>query len=155
MQNKPVLFTKAFVALCLAILSLANRAAAQYTLDAVDQVSFKKGIHANGNINLSSVAYAASGIAARRNPFDWFATGSVNLDLFGISTPFTFSYTNARINYSQPFNRIKIIPQYKWAKLHLGSGYMNFNDYTLANHVFTGYGIELTPRQFKFMAMKG
>jgi hypothetical protein len=32
---------------------------------------------------------------------------------------------------------------------------MNFNDYTLANHVFTGYGIELTPKQFKFMAMKG
>jgi hypothetical protein len=32
---------------------------------------------------------------------------------------------------------------------------MNFNDYTLANHVFNGYGIELTPRQFKFMAFKG
>lgn len=155
MQNKPVLFRTGLPALALAILLLANRATAQYTLDAVDQVSFKKGLHVNGNINLSSVAYKASGIEARRNPFDWFATGSLNLDLFGISAPLSFSYTNARINYSQPFNRIKIIPQYRWAKLHLGSGYMNFNDYTLANHVFTGYGIELTPRQFKFMAMKG
>jgi hypothetical protein len=155
MQKKLILFRKELLALILAILLLGSKAAAQYTLDAIDQVGFKKGIHANGTVNLSSVAYAASGIAARRNPFEWFATGSLNLNFFGISAPFTFSYTNARVSYSQPFNRIKIIPQYKWAKLHLGSGYMNFNDYTLANHVFSGYGIELTPKQFKFMAMKG
>jgi hypothetical protein len=155
MEKKPVLLRKEFLAVVMAVLVLGQKAAAQYTLDAVDQVSFKKGIHINGSFNLSSVAYAASGIPARRNPFDWFANGSINLNLFGISAPFSFSYTNAQVNYSQPFNRIKIVPQYKWAKLHLGSGYMNFNEYTLANHVFTGYGIELTPRQFKFMAMKG
>jgi len=121
----------------------------------VSQVGFKKGIHAGGTFNLSSVAYTASGIPARRNPFDWFATASIDLNLFGISAPFTFSYTNAQLNYSQPFNRIKIIPQYKWVKLHLGTGNMNFNEYTLANHVFSGYGIELTPRQFRLMAMTG
>lgn len=155
MQKKLIPLRIKLLALILAILLPGIRAAAQYTLDAIDQVGLKKGIHANGSINLSSVAYAAAGIEARRNPFDWFATGSVNLNLFGISAPFTFSYSNAQLNYSQPFNRIKIIPQYKWVKLHLGSGNMHFNDYTLANHVFTGYGIELTPRQFKFMAMKG
>ncbi|OQP62622.1 hypothetical protein A3860_26795 [Niastella vici] len=155
MEQKDTLLQKKFLAVLVAALVLGHTASAQYTLDAVDQVGFKKGIHMNGSFNLSSVAYAASGIPARRNPFDWFATGSINLNLFGISAPLSFSYTNAQLSYSQPFNRIKIIPQYKWAKLHLGSGYMNFNDYTLANHVFTGYGIELTPRQFKFMAMKG
>jgi hypothetical protein len=152
---RPILLKKKYLAVIITALVLGHTAKAQYTLDAVDQVGFKKGVHINGSFNLSSVAYTASGIAARRNPFDWFATGSINLNLFGISAPFSFSYTNAQLNYSQPFNRIKIIPQYKWAKLHLGSGYMNFNDYTLANHVFTGYGIELTPKQYKFMAMKG
>ena len=146
---------KEFLALFLTALLLGNRVTAQYTLDAVDQVSFKKGIKASGTFNLSSVGYTASGIPARRNPFDWFASASVNLNFFGISAPFSFSYTNAQLNYSQPFNRIKIIPQYKWVKLHLGSGYMNFNDYTLANHVFNGYGIELTPGRFKFVAFKG
>ncbi len=151
---KPALLRKK-LAVIITALVLGRSATAQYTLDAVDQVSFKKGVHINGSFNLSSVAYTASGIAARRNPFDWFATGSINLNLFGIAAPFSFSYTNAQLNYSQPFNRIKIIPQYKWAKLHLGSGNMNFNDYTLANHMFTGYGLELTPKQFRFMAMKG
>lgn len=155
MQKNLIVCNNKHLALILAILMLGSRTIGQYTLDAVDQVSFKKGIHAGGTFNLSSVAYTASGIPARRNPFDWFATGSINFNLFGISAPFSFSYTNAQLNYSQPFNRIKIIPQYKWAKLHLGSGYMNFNDYTLSNHVFNGYGIELTPRHFKFMAMKG
>jgi hypothetical protein len=32
---------------------------------------------------------------------------------------------------------------------------MNFNEYTLSGHVFNGYGMELTPKSFKFMAMAG
>src|SRR5690348_12930616 len=114
MEKKGIVLRKEFLAVMVAAIVLGHKATAQYTLDAVDQVGFKKGIHMNGSFNLSSVAYAASGIPARRNPFDWFATGSINLNVFGISAPFTFSYTNAQLNYSQPFNRIKIIPQYKW-----------------------------------------
>jgi hypothetical protein len=155
MEMKLIVRKRAFLVTLVVVLVLGNRAHAQYSLDAVDQVSFKKGIHAGGTFNLSSVAYTASGIPARRNPFDWFATGSINFNFFGIAAPFSFSYTNAQLNYSQPFNRIKIIPQYRWAKLHLGSGYMNFNEYTLANHVFNGYGIELTPKVFRFLAMAG
>src|SRR3954470_20440889 len=128
MKKKPIVLKTVFLALFLAGILRGDRAKAQYTLDAVSQVGFKKGIHAGGTFNLSSVAYTASGIAARRNPFDWFATASLDLNLFGISAPLSFSYTNAQLNYSQPFNRIKIIPQYKWVKLHLGTGYMNFNE---------------------------
>ena len=32
---------------------------------------------------------------------------------------------------------------------------MNFSQYTLANHIFTGAGVELTPKNFKFSAMYG
>lgn len=145
---------KLYILIVLMIAAISARGQ-DYSLDAIKQIGLKKGITANGSFSLSTVAYTAKGIAYRRDPFNWFATGSLNLNLFGIAAPLSFSYTNAQLNYSQPFNRIRIIPQYKWMKLYLGKGNMNFNEYTLAGHVFNGYGIELTPKKFKLMAMAG
>lgn len=126
-----------------------------FSYDALKDISLKKGVTINGSFNLNSVAYQASGQEARRDPFNWFANATLNVNLFGIAAPLSFSYSNAKLIFSQPFNRLKFIPQYKWVKLHLGNGNMNFNEYTLGGHMFKGYGIELTPKKFRIMAMKG
>jgi len=123
--------------------------------EALKDISLKKGITVNGSFNLNSVAYQSNSHVARRDPFNWFANASLSINFFGIPTPLTFSYTNAKANYTQPFNRLRFVPQYKWIKLHLGTGSMNFNEYTLAGHVFKGYGFELTPKKYRFMFMKG
>lgn len=123
--------------------------------ETLKDISFKKGITANGSFNLNSVVYQSNREVSQRDPFNWFANASLNLNFFGIPTPLTFSYTNAKANYTQPFNRLKFVPQYKWIKLHLGTSNMNFNEYTLAGHVFKGYGLELTPKKYRFMFMKG
>ncbi len=121
-----------------------------------DALSLKKGIRINGGLGLSSVYYNSTGPSGyQQDPFTWFATGNLNINLFGISTPFTFSYSNAHAQYTQPFNRFRFIPKYKWVRLYLGTGSMNFSNYTLAGYTFKGYGVELTPGKFYFKAMYG
>lgn len=121
-----------------------------------DALSLKKGIKINGGLGLSSVYYSSNGVASYQpDPFTWFATGNLNINVFGISAPFSFSYSNAHAQYSQPFNRLRILPKYKWVRLYLGTSSMNFSNYTLAGYTFNGYGIELTPGHFSFKAMYG
>lgn len=121
-----------------------------------DALSLKKGVKINGGLGLSSVYYSSNGVASYQpDPFTWFATGNLNINLFGISAPFSFSYSNAHAQYTQPFNRLRILPKYKWVRLYLGTSSMNFSNYTLAGYTFNGYGIELTPGHFTFKAMYG
>jgi hypothetical protein len=68
----------------------------------LETIGIKKGIKFNGSVNLNTVGYYASGIQQRRDPFNWFLTGSLNVNLFGYNAPFSFSYSNANKNFSQP-----------------------------------------------------
>lgn len=139
--------------LCHAITGLAQ------DLDAVESkvraFSFKKGIRMSGSLSFNTISYMANGTAARRDPFNWYANSNLTLNVFGLDVPFSFSYTNARLSYTQPFNRIRFSPKYKWVKTHIGTSNMNFSSYTLAGHQFKGYGLELTPKKWRFMAMYG
>lgn len=121
-----------------------------------DALSLKKGIKISGGLGLSSVYYQSNGPATyQQNPFAWFATGNLNINLFGLNAPFSFAYTNAQAQYTQPFNRIRVLPKYKWVRLYIGTSSMNFSNYTLAGYTFNGYGIELTPGHFSLKAMYG
>ncbi len=102
-----------------------------------------------------STGYAVQGIAARRDPFTWIATGNLNVDLYGWSVPLAFSYTNNQGRFQQPFNRYGISPHYKWIKAYLGYHSLTYSFYTLNGHVFLGAGVELTPGNFRLQAMYG
>jgi hypothetical protein len=115
----------------------------------------KKGVKVNGSINLNTLGYYAHGVEQRRDPFNWFATGSLNFNLFGYSAPFSFSYSNANKNFSQPFNQFSFAPQYKWIKTYIGYNAMTFSNYTLAGHIFLGGGVELAPDKWRISAMYG
>src|SRR4249920_3173826 len=73
----------------------------------LEVISLKKGVKTTGSININTVGYQAWGIPQRRDPFNWFLTGSLNFTLFGYAAPFSFSYSNANSSYSQPFNQFK------------------------------------------------
>ena len=121
----------------------------------LEEIGISKGIDFSGSINLNTVGYLANGIGQRRDPFNWFLTSNLNLNLFGYSAPFSFSYSNANKSYSQPFNQFSFSPQYKWLKTYIGYNSMTFSNYTLAGHVFLGGGVELTPGKWKISAMYG
>jgi len=121
----------------------------------LEVISLKKGVKTTGSININTVGYKAWDIPQRRDPFNWFLTGSVNFTLFGYAAPFSFSYSNANSSYSQPFNQFKFAPQYKWIKTYIGNTSMTFSPYTLAGHMFYGGGVELTPDRWRIALMYG
>lgn len=121
----------------------------------IEQMLSSDPLKIRGSVNLSSTAYAASGVENKREPFTWMATGNLGISLFGIDIPLTFSYSNRKAAYTQPFNRLSLSPSYRWIKTYIGHSSMTFSNYTLAGHQFLGGGVELTPGNWYFGAMYG
>ncbi|MBN8703121.1 MAG: hypothetical protein J0M08_08650 [Bacteroidetes bacterium] len=121
----------------------------------LEKIGKKEMVRLNGNLAYSSVFYNASGIENRRQPFTWFLNGSIAANLLDVSLPFTFTYSNNQVAYTQPFNMQSFTPTYKWIKGYAGITAMNFSQYTLAGHVFAGAGIELNPKKIRFSCMYG
>src|SRR5258708_1150792 len=121
----------------------------------IEKLGRKDMVKVSGGLNYSSVFYNADGIPNRRQPFTWFLNGNISVNILDISFPFTFNYSNNQVAYTQPFNIQSFNPTYKWIKGYAGITSMQFSQYTLAGHVFTGGGVELTPKNFKFAAMYG
>jgi hypothetical protein len=118
-------------------------------------MGFKKGIKVTGGVNLSNIFYHTSDTVARRDPYQFILSGTLNLNLFGYDTPFSFTYSNSQRSYTQPFNRLSFTPQYKWIKAYIGYTSMSFSPYTLSGHSFKGAGVELTPGNWRFALMAG
>ncbi len=112
-------------------------------------------IKTGGGLSYSSIFYNANGIPDRRDPHIWFLSGNVTTSVLGISLPFTFNFSNNQTSYSQPYMLQSLNPSYKWIKGFVGITSMNFSQYTLAGHIFSGAGIELTPKNYKISIMYG
>lgn len=121
----------------------------------LNKLGKKDMVKITGGLNYSSVFYNADGIQNRRQPFTYFLNGNVTANFIGITLPFTFNYSNNQVNYTQPYNIQSFNPTYKWVKGYAGITSMNFSQYTMANHIFAGGGIELSPKNFKFAALYG
>lgn len=121
----------------------------------LERIGDEKPLTITGGINATGIGYAIDGLAARRDPFNWFLTGNINLSIYGWSVPLSFSYSNQNVAFRQPFNQYGISPEYKWIKGYLGYHNLTYSSYTLAGHVFLGGAIELTPGKFHFHSMYG
>lgn len=109
----------------------------------------------SGGINFTSLLYWSDGIAARRDPFTMYASGNLTLNFLDVAMPISYSYSNQKGTFTQPFNQFSISPTYKWIKTFMGFHAVNYSSYTLAGHVFAGGGFELTPKSWKIGAMYG
>jgi hypothetical protein len=121
----------------------------------LEGMGLKKGIKATGSVNFSNILYATNDSVSRREPYQFFLTGNLNLNIFGYEAPFSFTYSNSRKSYTQPFNRMSITPHYKWIRAYIGHTSMTFSPYTLSGHSFRGAGLELTPGNWRMAMMYG
>ncbi len=113
-------------------------------------------VQVTGGLSVNQIAYAASGLQSRRDPYTMYLSGNLNFNLWGWSVPLSVSYSNQEFAYQQPFNQYGLHPTYKWVSGHLGWASMNFSPYTLSGHLFRGAGVELSPEGgFHFSAMWG
>ena len=121
----------------------------------LDEFSFKKGLKMNGGLSLSNDFYAGSDSLVKRDPYAFYLNGNLNMNLWGIAMPFSFSFSNTQRSYTQPFNRFKLDPRYKWVHLLVGTNVMSLGKYTLSDHDFNGVGVELTPGNWEISGMFG
>lgn len=129
--------------------------AQEIDIENVYKVNFK----VSGGINANSVFYSSNSNSSRE-PFTYLLSGNLNLSAFSFSMPVSYSITNQgnNLGYTVPFNfnRISLMPKYKWAKAYIGDVSMSFSPYTLNGHPFRGGGLELTPKgRFKYSMMAG
>lgn len=121
----------------------------------LDEFSFKKGFKASGGLSFSNDFYVGSDSLVSRDPYAFYLNGNLNMNLWGISLPFSFSLSNTQRSYTQPFNRFKLDPRYKWVHLLVGTNVMSLGKYTLSDHDFNGVGVELTPGKWQISGMWG
>lgn len=121
----------------------------------LEKIGKKDMITVGGSMNVNSIFYDAQGMISRRDPFTWYFNGALNVTILDVSLPFTFNYSNQQGTYTQPFNMQSCSPKYKWAQAHIGTTALTYSPYTLAGHMFTGAGIELTPNGFYIGGMYG
>ena len=111
----------------------------------LETIGTGKALEVSGGVNANSVFYKANGIDNRRDPFNYFFSGNLNIGLYGWSVPLSFSYSNQQSIFQQPFNQYGLSPTYKWLTLHAGYRGMTFSNYTLNGHLFLGVGFDIAP----------
>lgn len=121
----------------------------------LDKIGKKDMVKISGGLNVNSLLYTSDGINDRRKPFTWFLNGNINVSVLDWSFPMSYSYSNNQGTFTQPFNQVAINPSYKWIKSYIGYTSMTFSQYTLAGHVFSGVGVELSPKNWRIAAMYG
>jgi hypothetical protein len=145
---------KVAVCLCFSLCTFLPTTTAQR----LDAIGNQPALKINGGVSLDQIGYFSSGLQeGRRDPYNFFLSGNLNIDLYGWSVPFSFNYSNqGRVTFQQPFNQYCFSPSYKWITAHVGYSSMNFSSYTLAGHMFNGIGVDLAPPgHFKFSVMYG
>lgn len=102
-----------------------------------------------GGLRLGVNSYGASGIAPRRDAFQWNANASLTLGFLGISAPFNFAFSDKNQNFNLPsYTFAGISPTYKWLTLHGGDRSLSFSRYTMDGITFRGGGAEIRPGKF-------
>lgn len=109
-----------------------------------------------GGVSVNQVFYASHGVAARRDPYRYFASGNLNFSLYGWSVPLSFHLADKKTSFTQPFNQYALHPTWKSITVHAGYTAMSFSPYTVSGHVFLGGGIDISPEsKWKFSALYG
>lgn len=121
----------------------------------LEKIGSRDMLKVSGATSLTGILFHADNTNNYRPPFTWYFNGNLTFNVLDVSLPFNYSYSNNKNKFSQPFNMTSISPSYKWIKAYIGQTSMNFSPYTLAGHLFTGAGLELTPGKWKFNAMYG
>jgi hypothetical protein len=137
-------------------LSFIEVYAQQVDLEGFKKVNFK----VTGGVNANSIYYDTDAPNNARDPFTYLLSGNINLSAFNFSVPLSYTFTNQgdNLGYTLPFNfnRLSLMPKYKWIKAYIGDSNMSFSPYTLNGHPFRGGGLELTPPgAFKISMMGG
>lgn len=113
-------------------------------------IGSSKPFHASGALGLNQVLYWSDAVDQHREPYTYYATGNLNLSLYGWQVPFSFSVSDQQTHFQQPFNQYSIHPTYKAVTGHFGYTSISYSPYTLNGHLFLGAAVDVIPQQKKW-----
>lgn len=108
-----------------------------------------------GSISAQLIGYNISGAENRRQNFTWRIAGAPVIYSGDFKMPVFVSLSNLDIKGGQPYNKISLVPTYKWFKGYLGHNRLDFSDYSLNGRTILGAGIEIKPSIIRFSAIAG
>lgn len=95
----------------------------------------------SGAIGTQNTFYHTSGGYGYASPLSTSLYANLNINVYGISMPFSFYYTGDNTSFSYPRFSFNISPTYKGWTLHMGQRTMSFSPYTFTMP-FNGVGVE-------------
>lgn len=123
----------------------------------VERIAKADPLVLTGGLRVGTQYYQVTGLNARAAPFQFNASGRLNLAIYGeFNIPISFAFGRMRPSLQFPvYRQFGLSPSYKWATLHLGYRNMRLSNFTLNNHTFLGSGLELNPGKLRVAAMYG
>jgi hypothetical protein len=122
----------------------------------LESIGKENPIKITGGASLNQIFYSVNGIESRRDPYSYYASGNINIALYGWNVPLTFSLSNQNLSFQQPFNQYSVHPTYKWITGHFGYTSMSFSPYTVNGHIFLGGAVDVAPEgKFRVSALYG
>ncbi len=115
----------------------------------IENIGKQKPVSVSGSVSLRLNTFSTTDSLSTRDPFFWTISGSPVVSLYGITLPFSFSFSKKQSDFRQPFNYFGVSPYYKKVTFHAGYRSVYFSDYSLSDHMFLGGGVEAQPSVFR------
>jgi hypothetical protein len=119
----------------------------------LESVGKQKPLQLGGGFSVNQIFARSNG--GGRDPYSYVASGNLNLSLYGWSVPLSFSFSNEKFTYQQPFNRYALHPTYKWFTGHFGYTSVNFSPYTVNGHLFLGAAADVKTEKWTVTSFYG
>jgi hypothetical protein len=86
---------------------------------------------------------------------DWFIQGQPSIKVGSTNLPFSANYSNAGLEFTQPFNQFGFSPSFKNFTAHLGYRNLQYSDYIFAGVTFLGGGFDYQLKKLRLGAFYG
>src|SRR5688572_7813392 len=74
----------------------------------LESIGKEKPFGFSAGLSLNQIFYASSSEVSRRDPYSYFASGNANVSLYGWTVPLSFTVSNHKTTFSQPFNQYSL-----------------------------------------------
>lgn len=121
----------------------------------IETIGNQEPLKLNGSFSTTLNFTGTNDSTRKITPFVYYISGTLNTSVYGISLPVSYTFSKNNSDFSNPFYRLGVSPEYKWAKAHIGYRSISFSKFTLSGHNFLGGGLELNPGMLRFGAVYG
>ena len=141
--------------LCLLLMATLGAGAQSIELSNISQIAQSDPLVITGVVGTQNTYHHSSLGDGYASPLSNVIYANLNINLYGISMPFSFYYSNDNTSFSYPHFTFTLNPRYKNWTGYFGLSSMPFSQYVL-NMSFNGIGVEYNDeKRLRFGAFYG